>query len=519
MSNKRAHLLTLACLSFAASSSAQDIPSAKPGQTAKPISTSSVARPSATVAPPSTSSSAATPSPTTRPGVDAGAPKTVSLKNGGDAGVTSVAMQPSDEQQQMPHNHPSMDEITGRPGIPADGVEETTALPAGTIVIELRDVNEQPRPGASITVGKIEQSIAKGESRTREELTTDASGKVILQNQASGSGFAYRVSTKNGPATYAARPFNLPQDKGVHVVLHTYETTTSLEDAVILTGLVLVAELREDRIQLDEVLTVANRGRTAWVPDDVILELPPEFTALTAQQSMSDQGIDPVPGKGARLKGTFAPGQHQVEFRWQLPRGNGWERILEGAFDLKSGHSGSGASITIGASPHLAKVQAVAAVGDPIKFSATGFPAAVVRFGQNGDRLLVTQRELQMGDPPLKEIQLEISDIPGPGPWPFYATMLTIAFVGLGVYAQTKRERVKAWFKTDEAKHSEKDDLLRELDELETAKRKDEVGPKTYERAKREITQALAQVIQRDRAEELSTVKPARKKSKRSKDA
>jgi len=379
--------------------------------------------------------------------------------------------------------------MTGSPKFPTDSVEEDPSLPAGTVVIEVRDGNERPLPNTGVTVGKIQQSIAKGESRSREELTTGPDGRIVLRGQETGSGFAYRVSTHTGPATFAARPFNLPQvGKGVHVILHRFETTTSLEEALILTGLVVVAELRDDRIQLDEIVTVFNRGRTAWVPDDVILPLPETFTALVAQQSMSDQGVDSVPKRGARLKGTFPPGQHQVEFRWQLPHADPWKRFLGDGEDV---------SILVGGPPHLAQVQAIAAVGDSIKFFVEGFPPAVVRTGQSGDRLLVTQRELQAGDPPLTDVKLQISNIPGPGRGPLFATLATLALLALGLYAHMRREIIFSWFGDESVAEHEKEELLREIAALEGARAANQVGPKTYERAKNELRRALARVLAR----------------------
>ena len=56
--------------------------------------------------------------------------------------------------------------------------------------------------------------------------------------------------------------------------------------------------MRDDRIQVEEVLTFYNLGRTAWQPDGVVMKLPDGVTAFSAQAYMSDQGVDEVDERG-----------------------------------------------------------------------------------------------------------------------------------------------------------------------------------------------------------------------------
>ena len=134
-----------------------------------------------------------------------------------------------------------------------------------------------------------------------------------------GSGVAYRVTVARDGATFAALPFQLSAQRGKHVTLHVYAVTHNLLDSLVVLQGGLFAEVKDDRVQIEQVFTVFNLGKVAWVPDDVVIKLPPTFTALSAQQAMSDQGVDSVEKVGGRLRGTFAPGKHDVQFRWQLP--------------------------------------------------------------------------------------------------------------------------------------------------------------------------------------------------------
>ena len=68
--------------------------------------------------------------------------------------------------------------------------------------------------------------------------------------------------------------------------------THDIEKALVVTQAIVYAEVKDDRVQVEEALTFYNLGRTAWVPDDVVIGLPDGFTALNGQQAMGGEGID-----------------------------------------------------------------------------------------------------------------------------------------------------------------------------------------------------------------------------------
>src|ERR1035438_1484989 len=100
------------------------------------------------------------------------------------------------------------------------------------------------------------------------------------------------------------------------------------------------------------------------------MALPPGEKAFGAQASMSDQGVDEVNG-AAKLRGTFSPGQHSIEFRWQLP----WSGDKDVDFD-------------VGLPPHVAIARVIMAAAGDIKLSATDFPPAEVRKNAKGQTFL-----------------------------------------------------------------------------------------------------------------------------------
>ena len=372
-----------------------------------------------------------------------------------------------------PHGHAHGG--TGMPGVfdPPEDVEQADpTLPSGTIAVDIRNADDGPVAGETVTLGILVNSIAKGDSRKHLQATTDDHGRAVFTGLETASNIAYRVSSGFQGGAFAASPFQLEHAKSMHVVLHVYPVTRDLQEALIVVETTIAAEVREDRLQLEEVLRVYNLGRTAWQPDGVTMALPEGFTAFNTQASMSDQGVDEV-GGAARLRGTFAPGQHAVEFRWQL--------ALSGSREL---------DFDVGLPPHVAIARVVMPVAADLQLSASGFPPAEVRHDGKGQRFLVAERRMRPEEPKLTSMSIVIAGLPTPGPGRLVATLLAALGVAAGfAFAFSRRSEHGV------AASSTRSALLDELGELERARVAGQVGPKTYERTRRELVDALAYTL------------------------
>ena len=139
-------------------------------------------------------------------------------------------------------------------------------------------------------------------------------------------------------------PFQLGPKSGIRALLHVYPVTSDIEQTLVVSQSMIYAEVKDDRIQIQQALKIYNFGRNAWVPpNDLIVPLPDNFTAFATQQGMTDVGADAIPNKGVKLRGTFSPGQHVIEFKWQLP----YTGEAEVKFD-------------VGMPPHLAAARVIA---------------------------------------------------------------------------------------------------------------------------------------------------------------
>jgi hypothetical protein len=382
------------------------------------------------------------------------------------------------EQQQAPAN-PHGAQRQQLPGVfqpPADQADEDPKLPKGTIALEIRDADDHPVPHASVTMGIVHNSVAKGEKHDHVVKDTDDHGDLTFTDLENTSSVAYRLSVNRGAGVFSATPFRLPEDHGMRVVLHVYDVTSDIGQALIVSQAVMYIELKDDRVQMEEAVTIFNFGKVAWVPEDVIFKLPENFTALTGQQTMSAQGVDPVEKQGAKLHGTFPPGRAQIQFRWQLP----YTGTSEVAFDA-------------GMPPHLAAVRVMAVAADPMRFAIEGFDDPHPDVDGEGNHVLVTEKQMRPNDAPIHDLQISLRDIPTPGPARIIATSIAAVGVLFGLVITTRRRAVvrdRSGAKRERAR------LLEELEDLERAHLANEVGPKTYERARRELVDAIARTLE-----------------------
>lgn len=368
--------------------------------------------------------------------------------------------------------------------LPRDTANEDPSIPVGTIFVHAVDPAGAPLPQIDVTLGILHNTVAQGESRKRVVAKADASGIARFDGLELGSGIAYRAMILRDGATFSAPPFQLTPKSGVRATVHAFPVTRELPDYVV-SQVLLYAELKDDLIQIQQILKFYNFSPTAWVPDQVVFPLPPEFKAFTAQQGMTDVGLDPVDAdgkKGAKLRGTISPGEHEISYRWQLP----YDGDATVSFD-------------VGLPPHLASARVMAPSSQNMQLVVEGFPQARGTTDGMGQRALITERQLRRDEPPLTTMKVSLTGLPTEGPGKFVATMLASCGVLAGLVLGARKPKARSP-KLDRQR------LLDELTELEDAHARGDVGPKTYERARRECIDRIAHTF----ADEAPAKKPTR---------
>lgn len=397
---------------------------------------------------------------------------------GDDAGAAAGG--PVDAAAPLPSGHPHVEgEASHEHGagseemfkVPEDGATEDPKLASGTVIFQILDADGKAVPNTEVTLGVIYNSVAKGENRKRLLGKTGPTGEVSFEGLDVGSGIAYRVMVLDRGATFSAPPFQLPAKAGMRGQLHVFPVENDVEKTLIVSQSMIYTEVKDDRVQVQQAFKIYNFGRNAWIPQDVVIALPPEYTAFAAQQGMTDVGVEAIPKKGLKLRGTFTPGEHVVEFRWQLP----YSGEPEVSFDA-------------GAPPHLAAARVIAPAGRSMELAVDGFPAAHATKDGMGQRALMTEKQLRREETPLKSIRVQIRGLPTEGSARIVATLLAAVGVGVGIALGTRKSSPRDT-------SGERSKLLADLEALEQARASGDVGPKTYERARRDLVDDIARTL------------------------
>ena len=227
-------------------------------------------------------------------------------------------------------------------------------------------------------------------------------------------------------ATYAAFPFQLDLHNGQRVRVHVYPVTGRIEEAMIGMDARVVVELKDDALQLTERFQVYNFGSVTWVPNNIVINLPPGFKAFNTQKEMSDTGWDEVMGKGAKMRGTFTPGQHDTIFRYQIPY-SGEESV----------------DFSLSLPPHVARMAVIAEANKDMALRVSDFPTSQRDKSQTGQGVLVTQRELKAGDQPMKRARIMLDNIPTEGSAKWIAVVISAITMSTGLYVAFEQEKDK----------------------------------------------------------------------------
>jgi hypothetical protein len=352
------------------------------------------------------------------------------------------------------------------------------------VTVKLVDPAGKPLAGRSVHLGIVRQSVAEGETRDARDAVTDAEGVARFDGLQAGSKYNYRATVRSEPAEYASEPFSLREDMGQALVMHVYPVTRDIQKAMVGTRAFVMVEPRDDVFQIQVMLRVFNVGKVTWVPDDVVIELPRGAKAFNAEEGMDDTRAVAEGTTGARLVGTFSPGQHDVSFRFQVP--NEHDDSVE---------------ISIGRlPPHLAELRVIAQAAKGMSMEVSGMKPAVLEMGEDGQRMLTTGRQLKPGEPEMRDVSIRLTGIPTPSPGRWYALLLAGALAAAGVYVSTRDSDAKRGPAIKDVLDA-REVLLAELVALERARKNERIGPRTYEKARNALVSALARIeTQRTRA-------------------
>ena len=366
-------------------------------------------------------------------------------------------------------------------------------LPPGVVDIQIVDGEEQPVPNAPIVLTILKNSVTEGESTSTATGTTDAQGRYNFTNLQTGSGVSYTVTTSRDQASFASGPFGLKDKAGVRVLLHSFEPITSLAEAPLVMEAIVLLDVKQDTIAVNHLLRTLNVGRKAYVATDVRMPLPEGAKAFNQGgdgMGAGMGGVAMVESEGQmELTGTFPPGEAELTYRYNLP--------LDGTEEAR---------LKIPLPPRVVATRVVVGAGPKMGLEVAGFPKSASGRWQDGKRVLQTTKQassrtgiaglMQNTSPQILDVHL--TGLPSSGPAPLVALMLALGagVAGLFYLMQHRDQRVLATDQREDLEEA-RDALLGEFALLEKSRRKGDIGPRTYERLRTALLDALARIVNR----------------------
>lgn len=391
--------------------------------------------------------------------------------------------------QALPPGHPPIGDgaparmgPAGAPPISDDG-----ALPAGSVVISVRNAAGQPVPNTELIVQVTRKTVAEGESRSERTLRTGPDGTARLDALSVGSDFIYQARAKYSAVEYGSPAFQLPPMAGKRISIQVYDATPDMDAPPVGVDSFIALEPREEFLQVEQLLRFVNPGQQTWLAAEIVVPLEPGYRAFTAEEDQGDIRISNVEGRGYRITGFARPGMTEASFRYQIPYGGS-----------------DTARFTSFMPPRVAHVRIVSAATGSMKMRVEGMPEPQLMRGDEGQRMLVTDRYVSAGDNQLDLATISIHGLPTPGPARWYAVAIAAGAVLIGLFLATKpSDRDSEAEERADARRA-RSLLLEELAALEEGRKSGEIGPKTYEHTRRNLIDSLARLIAVEKLEQQS---------------
>ena len=344
-----------------------------------------------------------------------------------------------------------------------DGVgRPDKTLPSGTVIVRAVGPDGGILPGLLVKLGQVRA----GESAVVERKSqSDDKGEAHFTGLDAKPTSGYLAEVEKDGTKYAGKPFRMPDNMGVLVVVQVSPVTRDLSGLQIGQGSHFIIQVSDDAVQVVEVWRLVNSSAAAIVvPGGLHFPLPD--AAVQANAGQQAPPTFSVTGHDASWTGPLPPGDTELQVMFMMPFKDGQLEITQKT---------------------------------PVAFSETAIVTEKIDgFSISGDRLETEERELQgrkltlyrgPGSPAGGQIHLVLTGLPhADASWRYWAAGLTVLLlVGFGIYAASGDGGVSERRRTLERKR----ETL--LDELVALEKKAEGSDKRNKR-RDELKEKLAQL-------------------------
>jgi hypothetical protein len=350
-------------------------------------------------------------------------------------------------------------------------------LPAGSIVVLVKDGQGQPLSGKQVKLTTTKQSIASGDKVSDKTQATDAEGRAGFVDQGTETSFLYEVTLEEGTSTYTSGPFKLQQNAGEIVTLFVFPSTAEMNATFIVSRALYVIQPRSDAFQIQCLLRIHNTNPLTWIPGGLKIPLPSGWQGFQPGEASGDLKVQQS-ADAVIINGSFTPGQHDFAFGFQLPNKQDESAVL-----------------TLPTLPHLVDARVYLEASSSMGLRVSGFDAAEETRGNEGQYALLTAKDFLFENTPAPAtLSATITGLPtrGWGRYVAYGIAGAVALLGLG-FAASRDERLTPRT-VGEDRERAKQLILDELVVLEAAYEAKHIGPKTYEQARRLLMDSLARL-------------------------
>lgn len=382
---------------------------------------------------------------------------------------------------ELPPGHPPVGATRGDVAAVLGAPQTSRAAPSpevrpGTIRVTVVDAGGQPVPDTAVDVGVLAQG---GNDRSAISGRTDASGVALFTALATGTQQAYRVNVPHQGATYSSNPFQLPTEEGYDVRIVRHPVTRD-DRFVFFHVFRVIVELKDERLHVIHQAELTNAGRETYVfpAEGLRVPLPEGALAFQFQRVMTDQRVESS-DDAYRMRGSLPQGTVQLAWAYDLPI------------------TGSSMSIPVHVPLRFFGLQLISEAPEGLRISSPALPSAQP-IENEGQAYWLTQIRRRPDEAPLRELTLELTGIPGPGPQRWVAVGLALLALGLGALFYFVRDGGGAG--APEARQRRRAELVAEARALEEELAAGEIGPEYRQSRRQEIVRELALLLHEEEA-------------------
>ncbi len=205
-------------------------------------------------------------------------------------------------------------------GVSAGAAFPDTALPTGTLEVKPLDEGGAPIPNHAVVLG----SIGKDGKMDVHRAKTDGSGVARFTGLATGEGNGYAAVLEWKGLRLGTLPFVMPAEGGARAEIRAFARTNDPSVVAISDGARIVVQLRDDRLEILEMLPLENRSDLMFDPGVGAIEIPlPEgFVGASPGNREGEHRLEVRQNHGIAVHGVVPPKQAVVGGN---PRENGQE--------------------------------------------------------------------------------------------------------------------------------------------------------------------------------------------------